>query len=120
MQPTAYPFPYVKIGDNTTTALIKLLPGKQEIFESLKTFREISRSFVVPQPPDKTREKEVQQFLSNIEHNAIKAPDMLALLFASLALVCHTGVAGRMSRHTSNEVQALFARGNCYSKWSTV
>lgn len=119
-QPAAYPFPYLNSGDNTTAALTKLLPEEQEIFESLRTFHEIARSFAVPQPPDKTREKEIQHFLSNVEHNATRAPDMLALLFAALALVCHMSVVGQEGGNTRDESQALFIRGNCYSKSTLV
>lgn len=88
-QHTAYPFPCLQIGDNTTAALTKLLPEEQELFASLRSLREIARSFAVPQPPDKMRDKEVQHFLSDVEHNTTRAPDMLALLFAALALVPH-------------------------------
>jgi len=115
-QPTAYPFPHLHIGDNSTAALTKLLPEEQEIFRSLRTFREIARGFAVPQPPDKTRENVVKGFLSSIEHNATRAPDMLALLFAALALVCHMSVTGQGVQSTRDENEALYVRGNCYSK----
>lgn len=114
VQPTAYPFPHLNTGDNSTVALTKLLPEEQDIFRSLRTFREIARSFAVPQSPDKTRENVIQDFLSNIEHNATRAPDMLALLFAALALVCHMGVAGQEAQSTRDGNEALFVRGNCY------
>jgi len=119
-QPTAYPFPHLHIGDNSTAALTKLLPEGQEMFRSLRTFREIARSFAVPQSPNKTRENVVKDFLSNIEHNATRAPDMLALLFAALALVCHMSVTGPGVQSTRDENEALYVRGNCYSKWSPV
>lgn len=113
---TAYPFPSLKVGDNTTAALTRLLPGEHEVFENLDIFYDIAQSFAVPQTPDKMRKKEVKRFLSNVEHNATETPDMLALLFAALALVLHMGLAGNRHHYSSDEIKASFTRGDCYSK----
>lgn len=114
-QPVAYPFPALPIGDNTTAALTSLLPAKKDIFGSLEVFHSIAQSFAVPQTPDKTRTKEMQHFLSDVERNATKAPDMLALLFAALALALHMSVFGRRRNWSSAKIKAAFTRGECYS-----
>ncbi|KAM0724028.1 hypothetical protein Q7P37_001019 [Cladosporium fusiforme] len=113
-QHVAYPFPSIHVGDNTTAALTRLLPDENEILTSLGVFHDIAQGFVVPQTPDKTRKKEIQRFLSDIERNATKEPDMLALLFASLALVLHMSLIGKRRSYSSETPEIAFARGECY------
>lgn len=114
----AYPFPSLKVGDNTAVALTRLLPGKEEIFASLEVFNSIGQTLAVPQPPENTRKKDVQRFLSDLERNATKSPDMLALLFAALALVHHMSVVGKGRKSTQAEVEAAFKLGECYSMYN--
>lgn len=78
-----------------TNGLIALLPGKEEIFAYLDSFQRRVQGCSFPHVPDQCTRVEVDRFLANIEHNAILHPDMLALLFATLAQSVQHGVFDR-------------------------
>jgi len=111
-----YPFPMVKSGDNTTANLTWLLPSRDEIIDCLNTFQHITQEFAVPYTPDSLARPNVEQFLDNAEYNATKAPDMLALLFAALALVLQAIPINRNHQCAKIAAQARCIRGDCYSK----
>ena len=93
-----YPFQMVPIGDNTPAALLELLPPDEEIFQHLEHFKQRAQSCSFPHVPDEVTKKEVERFLADRKSNANKAPDMLALIFAALAVGMQIGVYDRNGR----------------------
>ena len=114
-QHAAYPFPSLRIGDNTTEALTHLLPSKDQIIQSLEVFHGILQTLAIPQIPDRTRPTEIEDFLFDIGHNATREPAMLALLFAALALVLQETMNARGCHATAPKEDSV-ARRKCYSK----
>jgi len=114
-QPAAYPFPSLRIGDNTTAALTRLLPSKGDISQSLEIFHGILQTLAIPQIPDKTRSTEIEDFMSDIKYNATKTPAMLALLLAALALVLQETMDAKDSQATASK-EELVTRRKCYGE----
>lgn len=90
-----YPFQMIPIGDNTPAALLELLPSDEEIFQHFEHFKRRAQSCSFPHVPDEITKKEVERFLADRKSNANKAPDMLALIFAALAVGMQIGVYDR-------------------------
>ncbi|KAL8942820.1 MAG: hypothetical protein Q9216_001435 [Gyalolechia sp. 2 TL-2023] len=89
----ANPFPTFWRTAEGTTTLINLLPkDHQEIFFYLHAFQRRGQACSFPHLPDEFTENEVQRFLSNVKENADQHPEMLALLFATLAQGIQNGV----------------------------
>ncbi|KAM0720357.1 hypothetical protein Q7P37_004493 [Cladosporium fusiforme] len=94
-----YPFHIIPIGDNSAAALTDLLPSNdEEIFGHLDLFQKQAQSCSFPHFSDEMTKKEVERFLEDRKTNATKAPDMLALLFATLAVGVQIGVHDRNGR----------------------
>ncbi|KAL8913238.1 MAG: hypothetical protein Q9171_001885 [Xanthocarpia ochracea] len=92
VQPTN-PFPTFWRTAEGTSALINLLPkDQQETLFCINAFQRRAQSCSFPHLPDECTEIEVQRFLSNVKENAEQHPDMLALLFATLAQGIQNGV----------------------------
>lgn len=85
----------VSVGDNSAAALLQLLPSDEEIFQHLEHFKRRAQSCSFPHVPDEVTKKEVERFLADRVNNATKAPDMLALIFAALAVGMQIGVFDR-------------------------
>lgn len=111
-----YPFPSLRIGDNTPAALATLLPPNSYVIRDIKVFHNILQTLAIPQMPDSTRVKEVQGFLFDIEHNATKEPAMLALIFSALALVLQEGMVRRNCQYTASVEEERIVRRKCYSE----
>ncbi|KAG8533757.1 uncharacterized protein KY384_001498 [Bacidia gigantensis] len=88
----SYPFPTLWTAKDDTSSLIRLLPQEQDLFFYLETFQRRSLLFSFPHVPDQIAEPDIRKFLENLEHNAALYPDLLALLFATLALGLQDGV----------------------------
>ncbi|KAI4165965.1 MAG: hypothetical protein LQ342_000396 [Letrouitia transgressa] len=87
------PFPTFWRSSEGITTLLNLLPKDQEdIFSYLSAFQRRAQACSFPHIPDECTELEVQRFLSNRKQNAEQHPDMLALLFATLAQGLQNGV----------------------------
>ncbi|KAL9042894.1 MAG: hypothetical protein Q9214_003654 [Letrouitia sp. 1 TL-2023] len=87
------PFPTFWRSSEGITTLLNLLPKDQEdIFSYLGAFQRRAQACSFPHVPDECTELEVQRFLSNRKQNAEEHPDMLALLFATLAQGLQNGV----------------------------
>ena len=82
--PPSYPFPVV-VGYGTPSALLNLLPDREDLFEYLDSFQRRAQSCSFPHTPDEVTRKEVARFLADAEKNADRYPDMLALLYVTLA-----------------------------------
>nr|OQO30941.1 hypothetical protein B0A51_04168 [Rachicladosporium sp. CCFEE 5018] len=87
-QGSMYPFPMMRVGDNTTVALLTLLPPREEVFECLDLFSERAQSCSFPHMPDEVTKKEVSRFLDEADEDPARMENdshMLALIFATLA-----------------------------------
>lgn len=90
----AYPFPILWHGGNSAVEMARtLLNSHEEIYACLDMFQRRAQSCYFPHTPeDEVTKKEVERFLSDVEGNAEKFPDMLALIFATLATGMQMGV----------------------------
>lgn len=114
-QHAAYPFPSLRIGDNSAATLTLLLPPKDDIIQSLEVFHGILQTLAIPQIPHRTRATEIEDFLFDIKHNATKEPAMLALILAALALVSHETIDTKHGQTTTSNHDSV-ARRRCYSE----
>lgn len=116
-QKPMYPFPMLSIGDNTSAALLELLPDRDELFQTLDIFEQQAQSCSFPHVPDEVTRKEVERFLNDAEANALKAPDMLGLIFATLAAGMQMGVHDRSGgMWVQGAMEASHQRSECYRK----
>ncbi|GAB7365100.1 hypothetical protein MBLNU230_g6190t1 [Neophaeotheca triangularis] len=90
-----YPFPTMWLASGTIEALVGCLPEREELFDALESFYKRGQCCSFPHVPDEVTKKEVERFLSDAEANAQKFPDMLALVFATLATGMQMGVWDR-------------------------
>lgn len=65
--------------------LLELLPGREELFTCLEVFQRRAQSCSFPHTPDEVTRREVERFLNDAKRNAERCPDMLALIFITLA-----------------------------------
>lgn len=79
-----YPFLVVE-GRSTIAGLVAILPDSDVLFSCLDSFQRRAQSCSFPHTPDEVTRKEVQRFLEHKENNAQRHPDMLALVFATVA-----------------------------------
>lgn len=93
----SYPFGTIPVGDNTVTALTTLLPPDDEIFHHLDLFEKRGQSCSFPHVLDEMTKREVERFLEDRETNATKSPEMLGLIFATLAVGLQIGVFDQSS-----------------------
>ncbi|KAF2720916.1 hypothetical protein K431DRAFT_313004 [Polychaeton citri CBS 116435] len=93
---SSYPFATLWYqGADIIPQLLKTLPDKAELISSLDMFQHKAQSCSFPHVPDNTTKREVLRFLDDAEENAEKHPDMLALVFATLATGLQLGVYDR-------------------------
>jgi hypothetical protein len=107
--PPPYPFP----------TFFKCLPQREELFDCLGAFekRVIVCSF--PHVPFEITKSEVERFLDDPRRNAQMCPDMLALLFAAIALGGQHSVWDRSGgQWEADAMQTETAKGNVYSRFS--
>jgi hypothetical protein len=67
-------------------ALLECLPSREELLNYLDAFEKRVQICSFPHVPNEVTKTEVDRFLSDAKKNAEMHPDMLALLFAALAL----------------------------------
>lgn len=118
-----YPFPMVPVGDNSAAALTALLPSDEEIFDHLEHFKRRAQSCSFPHIPDEVTTKEVERFLADRGNNANKAPDMLALIFAALAVGVQRGVFDRFPDQwykgtMANSMAGAHEKGKAWRKFN--
>ncbi|KAK5130559.1 hypothetical protein LTR08_001939 [Meristemomyces frigidus] len=82
-----YPFPVFSgwESEGAAAALVRMLAECDDLFEILDRFQRRAQACSFPHTPDEVTKREVERFLADGESNAQKYPDMLALLFATLA-----------------------------------
>ena len=64
---------------------MEVLPVHEELFKCLELFQRRAQPCSFPHTPHEITKREVERFLEDKERNANQFPDMLALLFATLA-----------------------------------
>ncbi len=117
IQPTN-PFPTFWRTAEGTSALINLLPkDQQETLFYINTFQHRAQSCSFPHLPDQCTESEVQRFLSNVKENSEQHPDMLALIFATLAQGAQNGAYDKLGGTWHGQVMESQCRmGDAFSK----
>ncbi|KAL9097087.1 MAG: hypothetical protein Q9163_006382 [Psora crenata] len=112
---TSHPFPTLWSAKDDTSTLLRLLPPEPDLFFYLEAFERRSQSFSFPHVPEQATVPEVQRFLANMERNAALYPDMLALLFAILALGLQDGAYDKSGeKWTAGHVEAESKKGDVY------
>ena len=82
---TSYPFPTLWHARDGIDSLVQLLADKEELHTYLIAYESRTQSSTFALSQEKCSTARFELFLSNIEHNAHVHPDLLALLFATLA-----------------------------------
>lgn len=114
---TTHPFPTLWSAKDDTSTLLKLLPPQQDLFFYLDVFQRRAQACSFPHVPDECTSNEVRRFLENVEHNAALHPDMLALLFATLAQGLQDGVYDKDGgKWIAGSVEAESKKGDVYSE----
>ena len=116
MEPTSYPFPVVP-KYSTIPSLLELLPPREELFAWIDHFRRRAQSCSFPHTPQEVTKREVERFLDDAERNASHFPDMLALIFATLATGLQMGEYDRSGGEwVPGAVEAITKRSDAFSK----
>ena len=82
---TSHPFPTLWPARDGVDSLIQLLADKEELHTYLNAYESSAHSSTFSLSQEECSKARFELFLSNIEHNARVHPDLLALLFATLA-----------------------------------
>lgn len=115
---TSHPFPTLWSAGDDTLTLVKLLPPEQDLFFYLDAFQRRAHLSSFPYVPEECSNNEVRIFLDNLEQNAAVHPDMLALLFSTLAQGLQDGVYDRCGeKWVSGSLEAESKKGDVYSKF---
>lgn len=84
--------------DNTPSALVRLLPPQDKIQQLLEALEKRAGLCSFPHSPEETTRQELERFLADVEDNAQRHPDMLALIFVTLATAMQVGQFDRSGR----------------------
>ncbi|KAF2822635.1 hypothetical protein CC86DRAFT_80889 [Ophiobolus disseminans] len=86
--PPPFPFPtfFPATPEECIPKLLKCLPQRADLFKSLSAFETRVNICSFPHIPFEITKAEVERFLDDAKKNAQMCPDMLALLFAAMAL----------------------------------
>ena len=99
-----------------TQGLLQCLPPRDELYHYLESFGMKARGFAFPYVPEDLAQKEVERFLENAEENADKVPDMLALIFAALALGVQLDTFGSRKNAGADVSPTSSRRGEIFCK----
>lgn len=117
----AYPFPIIWHGGTSAVDLAQsLLTSHDEIYACLDMFQRRAQSCYFPHTPDEVTKKEVERFLSDVEGNAEKFPDMLALIFATLATGMQMGVYDVHGGWVADLVEQTRKKSDVYCEFKLV
>ncbi|KAF2875925.1 hypothetical protein BDV95DRAFT_603321 [Massariosphaeria phaeospora] len=95
--------------------LLSCLPSRMELLEYLDSFQKRVHVCSFPHVPVEITKSEVERFLSDARKNAQMCPDMLALLFAALALGSqHSGWDKAGGQWKADVMKEESQRGNVY------
>ena len=114
--PASHPFHSLGSAKHETSALIKLLPSRDDILFYLRAFQRRSLSCSFPHVPEECTEPAIQRFLDDVEHKAAARPNTLALLFATLAQGLQDGIYDRHGQQwIVGAVESELLKGDVYS-----
>lgn len=112
-----YPFPVVP-NCSTSVELLRILPERTELLTCLDMFQRRAQSCSFPHAPEEATRKEVERFLDDAEYNAEKVPDMLALIFVTLATGMQMGQydrnGGKWDKESSEKIRG---QGDVFCKF---
>lgn len=114
----SHPFPTIfpAAPEECVPKLISLLPKKDELFTCLQSFEARVNLSSFPHVPFEITRSEMERFLSDVDRNASVCPDMLALLFAALALGGQHSVWEKAGRQwKTNAVLSELKKGDVFS-----
>lgn len=113
---TTHPFPTLWSARDETAGLIELLPSNEDIHFYLESFQRRAQACSFPHIPEECTGSEIHRFLENVQHNAAVHPNMLALLFATLAQGLQDGVYDKNGeKWIAGSVQEESRKGDVYS-----
>lgn len=115
-----YPFPVLAgwAGESTTAALVQCLPQRDELFSILDAFQRRAQSSSFPHTPDEVTKKEIEKFLADVESNTQRHPDMLALIFVTLATGLQMGQYDRSGgQWVADEIASTKRQADVYSEY---
>lgn len=115
---TIYPFSII-VEYSGPDQLWTLLPDRKELFACLDLFHSKAQSCSFPHVPDEVTKREVERFLNDPE-NAHNYPDMLALIFATIATGLQMGQYDRNGGQWKKEsVETTRAKCDVFSEISS-
>ena len=112
-----YPFPILAswTGEGDLSSLVQVLPQRQELLSQLEMFQRRAQCCSFPHTPDEVTKKEVERFLQDADGNANRFPDMLALIFVTLATGLQMGVHDRSNgQWIAGAMQQTTKKSNVY------
>ena len=113
----SHPFPTLWSAKDGTSSLVQLLPSKEDIFLLIEGFQCRAQSCSFPHLPEECTRREIERFLENVETNAQVHPDMLALLFSTLALGVHNAAYDRYGgKWVAGAMEDETKKGDVYGK----
>ena len=102
-------------------ALLPILPSDEDLIDYLEAFQRRAQSCSFPHTPEEITVVEVKRYLANKKSNAASSPDMLALLFATLAQGLQNGVYDRYGgQWVEGAMAAELSKGDIYSTSQTL
>lgn len=116
-QDAMYPFPTLWPAMSRTQGLLQCLPSFEQLHGYLDSFSQKAQGFAFPYVPEDLTRKEVEHFLGNAQENAEKVPDLLALIFAAIALGVQLGTFEDQSEAPADALQAYSRKGELFCKW---
>lgn len=114
-----YPFPtlFKASADGWVPELLACLPPKDELLECLGAFEKRVNVCSFPHVPVEITRSEVERFLTDAPRNAEMCPDMLALLFAAIALGGQHSVWDRSGEKWKTDASTVeLGKGDVYSE----
>jgi hypothetical protein len=117
IQEAMYPFPTLWPAMSHTEGLLQCLPSLEQLYGYLDSFSQRAQGFAFPYVPEDLTRKEVENFLGNAQQNAEEVPDLLALIFAALALGVQLGTFKNQKEAQADASQAYSRKGEIFCKW---
>jgi hypothetical protein len=118
--PSTYPFAtlFPATPEQCIPQLLDILPSQKELLKYLTAFEKRVYVCAFPCLPVELTKNEIERFLSDPERNARMCPDMLALIFAAIALGAQHSVWDKAGEQWRAEfVDAEAQRGNVYGQY---
>ena len=120
---SSYPFAtlFPATPEECIPQLLDILPTRKDLMEYLNAFEKRVYVCEFPLLPVELTKHEIDRFLVDPETNAQMCPDMLALIFAAIALSGQHSVWDKSGiQWKAGLVDAEAQRGNVYGQYTTV